>query len=108
MSVGQIRAFRPLGNNKTVSMLTTTGVTSVTVPDRPFGTQSVRIVNSGTDITFIELTVNPGAAIPAIITSMPLLGNTAEVFLFQNDLNFIRAIGVAGGNTLYITYGEGL
>jgi hypothetical protein len=107
MSTGQIRAFRPLGNSKTVNVVTTTASAFLQVPDT-LGTRSVRIVNSGTDITFIEFTPGPFGVAATVAASMPMLPNTVEVFLLQNDLAYLKVIGVAGGNTIYVTYGEGL
>ena len=106
MSGLQIRAFHPLGNNKTVNITTTAASQTLAVPDT-LGTRAVRVVNSGTDISFLEFTTATGAA-AATTTSMPMLGNTVEVFTFPNDVTQIRVIGAAGGSVLYVTYGEGL
>jgi len=103
----QTRAFRPLGNNKSFGIVTTAVSAGVTLPDVPFGTRAFRIVNSGSDMTFIEFSFTGGAA-AATTTSMPMLPNTVEVFTVTNDQTIIRVIGAAGGNTLYITPGEGL
>lgn len=107
MSDPQLRAFRPLGNNKTVNILTTAASQTLAVPDSPLGTRAVRILNSGTELTFIEFTTAAGAA-AAATTSMPMVGNSVEVFTFPNDVTQLRVIGVAGGNTVYVTYGEGM
>lgn len=107
-STAQLRAFRPLGNNKTVNIVTTVASQNLPIPDSPLGTRAIRIANVGTELTFIELTTTVGGAAAANTTSMPLLGNTVEVLTFSNDLTSIRVIGVAGGNTVYVTYGEGL
>ncbi len=107
MSSLQLRAFRPLGTNRTVNLLTTTGSVSLLIPQVPFGTRSLRVVNAGTDTTFIEFAGAAGAT-AAVTTSMPMLPNTVEVFTLANDIITLRVIGTAGGNTLYITYGEGL
>lgn len=107
MSSAQLRAFRPLGNNQTVSVLTTTASQALTIPASPLGTRALRFVNVGTDPSFIEFGVATGPA-AATTTSMPLLPNSVEVFTFANDFTTVRVIGTAGGSTLYITYGEGL
>lgn len=104
-STAQLRAFRPLGNNKTVSIVTTTSGQTLAIPDL-LGTRAVRVVNSGTDISFIELAGSGIAAGPS--SSMPLLANTTSIFTLGNDQTTLRVIGVAGGNTVYVTYGEGL
>lgn len=106
-SSAQLRAFRPLGNNKTTSVLTTTAPLAITISDFPFGTRALRVVNSGTDVTFVEI-AQAGVSIPATATSMPLLGNTVEVFTITNENTLFRVIGLAGGNTVYITPGEGM
>lgn len=106
-STSQLRAFRPLGNNKTVNIVTTVATQTLAIPNTPFGTRALRVVNSGVDITFIEFTATTGL-VAATTTSMPMLGNTTEIFTIANEMNNIRVIGAAGGNTIYITYGEGL
>lgn len=102
----QIRAFRPLGNNRTSSFTTTAASQRTAILDTPYGTRALRVVNSGTDITFIELGIITSNAI--ITSSMPMLGNTVEVFTIANDIAYVAFIGAAGGNTVYITAGEGL
>lgn len=103
----QLRAFRPLGNNRTVSIAVTNASQSLTIPDTPYGTRAVRIVNLGTDTIFIEFQETATAA--AVATSMPMIANTVEVFTLPNDKLTIKVIGAAGGlSTMYVTYGEGL
>lgn len=103
----QWRAFRPLGKNRTVNLLTTAAAQGLSIPDSPLGVRALRIVNSGTDTTFIELVDATGPA-ATITTSMPMLPNTVEVFTSANDITTLSIIGAAGGNTVYVTYGEGL
>lgn len=103
----QIRAYRPLGNNKTVNLVVGTASTSLAVPDVPFGTRALRIANIGTQVVFIELTT--GTAIAAsLTTSVPLLPGSVEVFTLANDITHVATIAAATGSTLYITYGEGM
>lgn len=103
VSTGQLRAFRPLGNNKTVNLVVSAASQNLTIPDQ-LGTRSIRIVNSGTNLIFVEF----GTATATAATSMPLLGNTVEVFTFANDITALQIISTGAGNTVYVTYGEGL
>lgn len=107
MSSTYVRAFKPLGNNKTVNVAVTAAAVSLTVPDQPYGTRAIRCVNSGTDTIFIEI-VDRLSINPTTTTSMPMIPNSVEVFTLDMNAVGIRAIGAAGGNTLYVTYGEGL
>ncbi len=106
MSTLQLRAFRPLGNNKTVSLAVTAAEQKLTIPDVPFGTRSVRLVNLGTDTIFIEFVQLAQTA--AVATSMPMLPKTVEVFTLANDVSRLSVIGTTTTSTLYVTYGEGL
>lgn len=108
MSGTQIRAFRPLGVNRTVNIAVTTASQTLPIPDTPFGTRSVRMVNFGSQVIFIDF-LNSGTVGNASVTnSIPLLPNTVEVFTIGNDLGSIITIAAATGSTLYVTYGEGL
>ena len=106
MSSLQLRAFRPLGTNKTVNLPVTAAAQFLAIPDT-LGTRAVRLVNLGADTVFIEFVQNAETA--ALTTSMPMLPNTAEVFTLALDVVRLSVIGAAGtGSTLYATYGEGL
>lgn len=107
MSSTYTRAFRPLGTNRTTNATIATAATTLSINDRPYGTQALRLFNSGVDTIFIEL-VDRVSINPTLTTSMPLLPNSVEVFTISVDTVAVRAIGVAGGNVLYATYGEGL
>ena len=106
MSTMQLRAFRPLGNNRTQSQAVTAANASVLINDTPLGTRAIRLVNAGADTIFIELST--GAGVAAAATSMPMLPNTTEVLTFARDLTHVNVVGLATGSTLYITTGEGL
>ena len=106
MSGMQIRAFRPFGNNQTVNITTTAASQNLAFPARN-GTNAVRIVNLGTDPSFIEFAQVAGVT-AAAATSIPLLPNSAEVFTLANDVVGLRVVGAAGGSVLYVTVGEGL
>lgn len=105
MSTPQLRAFRPLGNNKTVNLAVTAAAQFLSIPDS-LGTRSVRLVNSGTATIFIEFVQASQTA--ALTTSLPMLPNTVEVFTLPTDVTRLSVIGTGTTNTLYVTYGEGL
>lgn len=93
--------IRPFGQVGPTVNITGPGVVAVTRPR--IGTQTVRIVNAGTDIAFLEFGKDSSVvANPA--TGMPLLGGTIETFLLPNDITHIAVAGASG--TLYFTTGE--
>lgn len=100
------RAFIPFGNNQTINFLTTAVSQSLSLPVL-YGTRQIRLVNAGSDITFINFS-GAGQPAPAVTNATPLAPNSVEILTVGNDQTVIRAIGAAGGNTLYITVGEGL
>lgn len=109
MSVTLLRAFRPLGQNKTVNIAVTTSPQTLNFGVVPFGTQAIRLVNNGTATIFIEFgdpTISPPTASAA--TSQPMLPGTVEVFTLDTTDTQISVIGSAAGSTLYVTLGEGL
>lgn len=106
MSSSQLRAFRPLGVNKTVLLAVTAASLSLPIPDVPFGTRALRVANIGTQTVFLDFVTTVGVA--SVTTSIPLLANTVEIFTIGNDITALQAIAPAIGSTLYITYGEGL
>lgn len=109
MGSPQLRAFHPLVPNNTVVVSVTTGAQSTVLPPtKKFGTCAIRVVNSGTDTVFLEFGNADATVTASTTTSMPMLGNTVEVFTLTQSTYTIGYIGVAGGNTLYITPGEGL
>jgi hypothetical protein len=70
------------------------------------GRQSIRIVNSGTQVVFLNFSVGTGTA--TTTTDMPMLPNTSEVFWLGEKTTNINAIAAATGSTLYVTIGEGV
>jgi len=66
-------------------------------------------VNSGTDQVFVSV---GGIAAVATASSMALLPNSVEVFTIPGNIAsdnvYVAAIGVAGGNTLYVSVGNGI
>jgi hypothetical protein len=106
MSVTLIRAFRPLGTNKTVNLVVTAVAAQLTIPDSPLGVRALRIANVGTTPIFIEFGDTTTTA--SVTTSMPILANTVEVFTLDYTDTIVSAIAAGAGSTMYITYGEGL
>lgn len=106
MSNTQLRAFRILQDNQTVSLVTTAASQTLTLPQPRFTSfRNVRVVNSGAEITFFNFS---SATAATLATSAPLLPNSVEVFTIAGDVDSLRVIGTAGGNTVYVTIGEGL
>lgn len=101
-----IRPFGQMQGQKTVNITVGTASTNVAVPAPNIGVRSVRIVNAGTNTTFIEFGAD-NTVVATLASSMPLLANSMEIFLLPNDITYIAAIGGAAGNLVYITVGEG-
>lgn len=98
----EIFSFQPLsGGNATASLAVGTSAANVPLPGLPSDGASVRLVNSGTQVVFLNFT---GAASSS--TSMPMLPNTVETFSLPPTAT-ISAIAAATGSTLYATVGEG-
>lgn len=100
-----LRAWHPLGVGKTVNVAVTGTAQLVAIPDTPMGTRTIRLVNVGAAITFIEI-VDNAAQVATPTTSVPLLPNTTAFMILGNDKVGVSVIGTAA-NTLYITAGEG-
>lgn len=92
------------GAGATVNNAVTASSTTVAVSPAAIGNRSVRILNSGTAVTFVNF--GPSTVIATLTNSMPLLPNSVETFYFHNDWTHIAMIGTVG-NTLYATMGEG-
>ena len=108
MSGMQIRAFRPLGVNKTVTTIVTTASQSIAIPDAPLGARAVRLVVVGTQTIFIDFVKQNRATGASVTTSMAMLPNSVEVFTVAVDVTAIVVVAAATGSTLYITFGEGI
>lgn len=99
-----IRPFGQVGN--TVNTAVSTAGTSRVAVTRPnMGTQTVRIVNSGTETIFLQFGKD-NTVTASTTTGMPMLGNTVETFLLPNDITHIAAVAASAGNTMYVTTGE--
>lgn len=106
MSGTQIRAFRPLGVNKTVNITVTATSQALAVPNTPYGTRAMRLVCVGTQTIFLDFVTTSGTSVTT--TSMPMMANTSEVFTIGNDITHVTVIAGDVGSTLYMTYGEGV
>lgn len=96
-------AFQSGGPNTTVNLAVT--ASSGNVAAKNGSTSSLRIVNSGANTVFIE--ISTAAQTASLTTSMPMLPNSVEVFNAPWEA-VVSAIAGATGNTLYITPGDGL
>ena len=65
----------------------------------------VRFYNSGSNITYVAF--GNDSTVTATTSSLPLAGNSIEVFAVPFNTAYVAAIGTSG-NTLFITAGEGL
>lgn len=92
-----IRPFGPVGDT-----VNTVGAGVVALTRSGIGTQTVRVVNSGTDTAFINFGTSGVAASAA--TSMPVLSGTVETFLFPIGVTHAAVAGATG--TIYFTTGE--
>ncbi len=97
-----IRPFQQKG--VTVTQVVTASSQRFAVTLAGTGTQTIRLVNSGTEVVYIELGSSTVAAVVA--TSMPMLPNTVETFLLPNDITHLAVIAATTGSTLYCTTGE--
>jgi hypothetical protein len=92
--------------------LGTTARTSQTASPTPQGAPtfpggfSVRVVNDGTVISFIEFGYG-SAATAAVASSIPMLPGTAEIFSVGEGCTHISAITASGTATVYATPGQG-
>lgn len=102
MSQLYIRPFGPVGN--TVNLAVTGTTDRVAVTRSGIGTQSIRVLNIGTQTVFIN--IGSSTVTAALATSMPVFPGTVETFLLKNDQTHVAAIASAAGSTIYITTGE--
>jgi len=96
-------AFQPQGATVTFATTTTSQVKQV-----PSNASDInyRFVNSGTDTIFWLANQTGGQTVTAA-NGIPMLPNTIETFTLPANA-YIGVIGVAGGNNLYVTPGEGV
>ena len=96
-------AFQPGAPNVTVNLAVGVGSTNVAAKNGP--TSTLRLLNSGANVVFVE--IHTAAQTASLTTSMPMLPNSVETFNAPQNA-IVSAIAGATGNTLYITPGDGL
>lgn len=104
-----IRPFgpKPTNGQNTVNIAVTASNQSLTLVGSPSqGYQSIRIVNSGTQVIFINFSTGAGTA--SVSTDMPMLAGTVEVFWLPKQINTINVIAASTGSTVYASTGEGI
>ena len=92
----------PKGNTVNLTVTGSTGSVAVTRPG--VGIQSIRVVNNGSNVAFIN--IGDSTVTAATATSMPILPYSAETFMLGKEDTHVAAIAGTTGNTLYITTGE--
>lgn len=102
-----IRPFGQMFGQKTVNVTVGTASANVAVPAPNIGVRSVRLVNSGSNLIFVEFG-RDNTIVATTTGSMPMLPNTERIFLLPNDVTYVAAISGTAGNTLYVTVGEGI
>lgn len=96
----QTNAFSP----GVTQILSVTGTSSsVTIANTK--NQQVRIAApAGGQIAFIRFAL---AASAALVTDMPILPGTVEIFSIGEGITIVSAITATSTQTLYVTYGDG-
>jgi len=104
-----IRPFGPTPGSSTANIAVTASNQTISVPISGIGFQSIRAVNLGTRTIFIEFGKdNSTTPTAATSTSIPMLPNSAEVFILPPDCSTLAVISDGTGNTLYLTVGQGV
>lgn len=106
MSMTLIRPFGPLQNNNTVNLAVTASNQTLTITPSGIGYRSIRVVNAGTQTVFLKF--GSSASVASTTTSLPMLANTVEVFVLDNDTTAIAAIAGSTGSTIYVDVGQGI
>lgn len=89
----------------TVNLVVTATPGTITPTRAHMGTQTVRILNAGTQIVFVSF--GEAVVVPAsTATSMPILPNSVETFLLRNEVGFLSFVAAGTGSTVYVTTGE--
>lgn len=95
-----VRPFSPVG--ETVSG--TTG--QIALSRAGIGTQSVRVLNDGTDTITFKLIQLKGTTEVYSSPDIPILGGSVETFLLPNKVTHAEIVTNVGTGTLYFTTGE--
>jgi len=89
----------------TVNIAVTASSQVLAINSTPIGVRSVRVVNTGTQTIFLKFGISTTTA--TLADGFPVLSNTVETFLLQNEVTHVACIASATGSTLYVTVGEG-
>ena len=108
-----VNPFSPdFANTKSLSVSSTSSSVVLATTDTNIGSTGQgsnvrRIVNAGPNTAFLRWGTASGVG-AAVVTDMPMLAGTVEVFTFSPDATTLAAICAAASTaTLYITAGEG-
>ena len=96
-----IRPFEAQADTQTIAVTASSAATALNATG--IGNRTVRLVNSGSNITYFKLgdsTVTTSAS-----AGTPMLPNTIETFFLRRENTHIAVIGTVA-NTLYVTVGE--
>jgi hypothetical protein len=100
-----IRPFDSFRGQNTVNIVASASSQNIQVPPT-IGHRSIRIVNSGTNLSWVQIGKDNTVTASAT-TSIPLLPNS-ELYLYAHqDESWVAIISTGAGNTVYITAGEG-
>ena len=106
MSMDLIRPFGPRQSTNTVNLAVTASSQTLAVPVAGIGYRSVRICNVGSNVVFLQFGTSTATA--TTTTSMPMAGDSVEVFLLDPETTYVAAIAGTTGNTIYMTVGTGV
>lgn len=94
-----VQPFSPTGPTVTLSATTTTSNGNINA-----GSAALRVVNAGTAAAFIRW--GTGAQ-TAVITDLPILPSSMEIFCIPPSATNVGVITGTGTATVYVTPGEG-
>lgn len=94
-----VQPFSPCGATVSLSATTSSSNANITA-----GNSALRVVNSGTGVAFIRWGVGTQTA---VVTDLPILPSSMEVFGIPIGANNVAAITATGTATVYATPGEG-
>lgn len=100
-----VTPFTPnFSKTKSISVTSTTASVTLDATDSGTGNMVMRIANAGTATAFVRW---GNGAQTALVTDLPILSGTVEVFSKTDNVDTVAAITSSGTATLYITCGEG-
>jgi hypothetical protein len=102
-----IRPFDWMRYANTVNIVASAATQNIQLLPQPaVGHRSVRIVNSGTNLSWVQFGKD-NTVTAAVATSIPLLPNSELYLYVHNDETWAAIISTGAGNTVYFTIGEG-